>query len=53
MTHEDFKVTLLNLTALGISMSAIETTLKITLLIISIGYTAQRWYLLSKDKEND
>jgi len=53
MTAEDFKVTFLNITALGVSLSEIETALQITLLTISILYTAQRWYLMYKNKNND
>jgi len=53
MTAEDFKVTFLNATALGVSLSTIETALQITLLIISIVYTAQRWHLMYKKKDND
>jgi len=51
MNHEDFKVYLVNLATLGISMSTLETALKIVLLVASIGYTAQRWYYLRKEKK--
>lgn len=52
MTHEDVKVFLVNLATFGISMSTIETTLKIILLVASIGYTLQRWFYLRNEKKD-
>ena len=49
----DVKMYLLNVGTLAISMSQIDMILKITLLALSVGYTAQRWYLLNKDKDKD
>ena len=53
----DIKMYLLNIGTLAISMSQIDMILKITLLCLSVGYTAQRWYLLDKERrknnEND
>ena len=49
----DIKMYLLNVGTLAISMSQIDMILKITLLALSVGYTAQRWYLLNKDKDKD
>ena len=49
----DIKMYLLNVSTLAISMSHIDMILKITLLALSVGYTAQRWYLLNKDKDKD
>jgi len=51
MTHEDLKVYALNAVTFSVSMSQVELYLKIFLLIVSIGYTIQRWYLLGKKKE--
>ena len=42
---------LLNVSALAISMSQIDMILKITLLVLSVGYTAQRWWLLNKESK--
>ena len=50
MTEQDFRLMLLNVTTMGISMAHVETILKISLLLISIGYTAQRWWILHKNK---
>lgn len=49
----DIKMYLLNVGTLAISMSQIDMILKITLLALSVGYTAQRWYLLNKDKDKE
>jgi hypothetical protein len=46
----DIKMYLLNIGTFAISMSQIDMILKITLLILSVGYTAQRWYLLDKER---
>lgn len=51
----DIKMYLLNISTFAISMSHIDMILKITLLVLSVGYTAQRWYLLNKEanKKNE
>lgn len=49
---QDLKLYLLNAGTLTISMTQIDTILKITLLLISIGYTAQRWYYLRKENDD-
>lgn len=48
MNQTDIKLVILNAATLTLSMSQIETALKILLLIFSIGYTGQRWYLMNK-----
>ena len=48
MNEHDVRLVLLNTTAMTISMSQVEILLKLTLLLMSIGYTAHRWYLLRK-----
>jgi hypothetical protein len=53
MTETDLKVYFLNVSTLAISFAQIEAALKIALLILSIGYTAQRWYLMHKNKNNE
>jgi hypothetical protein len=37
---------------MAISMTAVEPTLKIMLLLVSIGYTINRWIGLYTDKKN-
>ncbi len=51
MNESDVKLVLLNTTAMTISMAQVETLLKLMLLLISIGYTAQRWSFLRKEKQ--
>ena len=51
MEISDLKVYILNASTMAISFSNLEATLKILLLLASIGYTAQRWYLMNKEKE--
>lgn len=51
MNDADIKVMLLNASTFAVSFSQLEMTLKIMLLLISIGYTAQRWYLMHKDNK--
>jgi hypothetical protein len=51
MSEQDVRLLLLNVTAMGISMSHVEMFLKISLLLVSIGYTAQRWWILYKNKD--
>lgn len=50
MTETDIKVLLMNASTFAISFAQIEMALKIMLLLLTIGYTAQRWYLMHKNK---
>mgnify|MGYP003113924258 CR=1 FL=1 len=52
-TMQDIKLYLVNAGSLAISMTHIDMTLKIALLVITIGYTLNRWYLLRKDHNNE
>jgi len=52
MGHADLKIYLFNSTAMVISMTAVEPILKIMLLVVSIGYTINRWIGLYTDKKN-
>lgn len=48
----DIKLLTLNGGSLAISFTDIEVILKIILLMVSIGYTLYRWYLLKKNKND-
>jgi hypothetical protein len=49
MDINSFKVYALNLSAMTIStVDGIELTLKLMLLVVSIGYTLQKWHQLRK-----
>ena len=53
MNIVDIKMVAINISALAISMSQVDTGLKITLLVISIGYTLNKWYIEIKNKRNN
>jgi hypothetical protein len=54
MTFTDLKIYTLNAVSLMLSMTAIEPFLKITLLLLSIGYTIHKWIQIgSKKQENN
>tara|TARA_R110000744_G_scaffold238412_1_gene355877 strand:+ start:489 stop:641 length:153 start_codon:yes stop_codon:yes gene_type:complete len=44
----DHKTLIINLGTFLFSMTNIDIALKITLLLLSIGYTAHKWYLMNK-----
>ena len=48
----DVKLYLINLATMLISITNIEAMLKILLLIVTIGYTAYKWYFVV-DKNKD
>ena len=50
MNIVDIKMVVINISALAISMSQVDTGLKITLLVISIGYTLNKWYYVIKNR---
>lgn len=49
---QDLKVYALSISTFGISMSNIDIVLKVTLMVVTIGYTIQKWYLMNKNEEN-
>jgi len=48
---QDYKTLFINMGTLGISLTDIDIILKIALLLITIGYTLQKWYLMNKNKK--
>tara|TARA_Y100001972_G_scaffold93633_1_gene114806 strand:+ start:1511 stop:1672 length:162 start_codon:yes stop_codon:yes gene_type:complete len=51
---EDIKMYLLNAGAFTVSMMDwLEPVLKITLLLVTIGYTAHKWWNLKKNREQN
>ena len=44
----DYKTLIINLGTFVFSMTNIDIALKITLLLLTIGYTAHKWYLMNK-----
>ena len=53
MDVQDLKLYLINSLSLIISLSNIEMTLKIVLLLASIGYTITKWIEIYKKKKDD
>lgn len=52
MNLTDLKIYSLNAASLMISMTNIETYLKIVLLFVSIGYTIHKWSQLNKNNND-
>lgn len=52
MNLTDLKIYSLNGFGMAINFSTIELSLKIVLTLVIIGYTAQKWYLMNRDKNN-
>ena len=50
MNIQDLRIAILNAVTLGVSFTQIENGLKIILLLLSIGYTAQKIYETHKKK---
>lgn len=46
MNINDIKILSINSLVLGVSMTQIDVVLKILLLLVSIGYTIHKWYLM-------
>ena len=51
MNLSDIKIYTLNFISLAISMTNIDLFLKLSLIIVSIGYTIHKWYLLNKNNK--
>jgi len=51
MSLSDIKIFTLNFSSLAISMTNIDVVLKLSLLVVSLGYTLHKWYLLNKNSK--
>ncbi len=47
----DLKLYVINIMSLMVTMTSIEPALKISLLLVTIGYTINKWYNLNKKKK--
>ena len=47
MSISDIKILSINGIVLGISMTQIDVLLKIIFLLVSIGYTLHKWYIMN------
>jgi hypothetical protein len=52
MDLQDIKLVAINSISLAISMTQVEVALKILLLVVSIGYTMQKWYEVYRKNNN-
>ena len=51
---EDLKLYCLNITSFTVaSFDWLEPVLKIVLLVMTIGYTAHKWWIMKKERENN
>jgi len=50
MNLTDLKIYGLNFSAFALSLTEVELMLKVTVLLVTIGYTIQKWYLMNKEK---
>ena len=48
---QDYKILMINAGSFGISMTNIDITLKIILLLVTIRYTINKWVILNKNKK--
>jgi len=51
MNLNDLKIYGLNFGSFAISLTDIDMILKLTLLIVTIGYTINKWYIMNKKKD--
>ena len=51
MTTTDLKIAFINVITLGFNFMQIDLLLKIVLTAVAIGYTANKWYLMYKNKK--
>jgi hypothetical protein len=49
----DMKLYMVNLLTIGFTMTKISDALSIILLLITIGFTANRWYVLNETKKKN
>lgn len=52
MSLQDLKIYFFNVSALSISMTNIDVVLKFVLLIVTIGYTVHKWYIMNENRKN-
>jgi hypothetical protein len=53
MNVTDFKIYALNGLGMALNFSSVNLGLKLLLTLVVIGYTAQKWYLMNKNKNNE
>ena len=51
MNMQDLKIWLINTFSFGVTLTNIDITLKILLVIVTLGYTINKWYILRKNNK--
>lgn len=51
MNLQDLKIYFFNASALSISMTNIDVVLKLLLLVVTIGYTMHKWYIMNENRK--
>ena len=53
MNHNEIKLWMINMTVITVTFTQIENALKLILLLVSIGYTIDKWIDRRKNKKED
>ena len=53
MNHTELKLWMINVAVITVTFTQIENVLKLILLLVSIGYTIDRWIDKRKNKKED
>ena len=53
MNHNELKLWMINMAVITVKFTQIENTLKLILLLVSIGYTIDKWIDRRKNKKED
>ena len=53
MNYNEVKLWMINMAVITITFTQVENTLKLILLLVSIGYSLDKWIKLRKKKKND
>lgn len=53
MNHTELKLWMINVAVITVTFTQIENTLKLILLLVSIGYTIDRWIDKRKNKKDE
>ena len=53
MNYNEVKLWIINMTVITVTFTQIENALKLILLIVSIGYSLNKWINLRKNKKDE
>lgn len=52
MTYSEMKLWIINTSVITLTFTDLDNFLKLVLLIITIGYSIDKWYMLRKNKKD-